>query len=302
MTELYSYPKIYNLGHKYLEHLFLDPVTVEEKIDGSQFSFGRNGETLFCRSKGQQIIIDGPDKMFNKAVVTAQELMPLLKDGWIYRAEYLQSPKHNSLCYERVPNKNIIIFDISPAEETYLSYAQKKEECERLGLEIVPIIYEGIVTDQQMFMSFMDRMSVLGGQKIEGVVIKNYSKFGFDKKILIGKHVSEGFKEVHKKDWGDRNPTQTNFLEELLEQYRTPARWAKAAQHLRERGELTDSLKDIGKLLIEAQVDTVAECEAEIKDSLFKWVLPNLKRAVIRGLPEWYKEELMKKQFEQKKE
>ena len=35
-----SYPKIYNLGHKYLEELFLDDVLIEEKIDGSQISFG----------------------------------------------------------------------------------------------------------------------------------------------------------------------------------------------------------------------------------------------------------------------
>lgn len=36
-----SYPQIYALGHRYLEDLLKDPVLVEEKIDGSQFSFGR---------------------------------------------------------------------------------------------------------------------------------------------------------------------------------------------------------------------------------------------------------------------
>jgi hypothetical protein len=36
-----------------------------------------------------------------------------------------------------------------------------------------------------------------------------------------------------------------------------------------------------------------------IKDSLWKWAWPQLRRAVTRGLPEWYKAELMKKQFEE---
>ena len=37
---LLSYPKVYNLGHKAITDLLLDPIIVEEKVDGSQFSFG----------------------------------------------------------------------------------------------------------------------------------------------------------------------------------------------------------------------------------------------------------------------
>ncbi len=36
----HSYPKIYGLGHKAITELLSDNVMVEEKIDGSQFSFG----------------------------------------------------------------------------------------------------------------------------------------------------------------------------------------------------------------------------------------------------------------------
>ena len=44
-TSWHSYGKIFNLGHKETEALFDGPVVVEEKIDGSQFSFGSiNGE------------------------------------------------------------------------------------------------------------------------------------------------------------------------------------------------------------------------------------------------------------------
>jgi hypothetical protein len=37
---LRSYSSPFNLGHKALEDLFDGTVTVQEKIDGSQFSFG----------------------------------------------------------------------------------------------------------------------------------------------------------------------------------------------------------------------------------------------------------------------
>ena len=48
-TSWHSYPSIFALGHRALAELFLDPVVVEEKVDGSQFSFGlfeENGEHI----------------------------------------------------------------------------------------------------------------------------------------------------------------------------------------------------------------------------------------------------------------
>lgn len=298
MTSWHSYPKIYNLGHPALAELLNDPVTVEEKVDGSQFSFGRFGDELKIRSKGQQMIVDAPEKMFSLAVDTVRELFPLLRDGWTYRAEYLRVPKHNALAYDRVPNKHLIIFDISPAEEVYLSYTEKALESERLGLEIVPLVFEGTIESAEQVLALMDRVSILGGQKIEGLVIKNYKKFGPDKKALFGKHVSEAFKEVHKNDWKKSNPTTGDVLTVVSEQYRSKARWNKAIQHLAERGEIEGTPRDIGKLLKEVQSDIAAECEAEIKEQLYKWALPHIRRVAIRGLPEWYKDELVKKQFE----
>jgi hypothetical protein len=41
MKEIGSYPKIYNLGHKAVRDIFKEPVTAQEKVDGSQFSFMR---------------------------------------------------------------------------------------------------------------------------------------------------------------------------------------------------------------------------------------------------------------------
>ncbi len=299
MTSWHSYPKIYNLGHSALYDLLSDSITVEEKIDGSQFSFGIFNGELKCRSKGQELIVDAPEKMFQQAVDTVKSIQHLLMDGWTYRAEYLQKPKHNSLAYDRIPNNHLIIFDISPNEETYYPYAYKVVQAKRLGLEVVPLIFEGKIENVEQILSLMDRVSILGGQKIEGLVIKNYKRFGPDKKVLLGKHVSEAFKEVHNKEWKKANPTNGDVLQLLGEQYRSKARWDKAVQHLRDSCDITGTPKDIGKLLKEVQIDIRAECEAEIKEQLYKWALPHILRMSIRGLPEWYKEELMKLQFKE---
>lgn len=296
MSSWHSYPKVWALGHGAITELFFDDVIVEEKIDGSQFSFGKFDGEIKIRSKGQEMAIDAPEKMFQKAVDTVLSLKDLLVDGWTYRAEYLQKPKHNVLAYDRVPEKNVILFDINIGEEMYLSRIDKEVEARRLGLEIVPLLFEGKISSAVDLERHLDTVSVLGGQKIEGFVVKNYARFGRDKKALLGKFVSENFKEKHKKDWKEENPGQNDIVQILINTYRTPARWDKAIQHLREAGQLEDSPKDIGKIIKEVPKDLLEECEDEIRDALFKWAFPALVRGINRGLAQYYKEYLMKNQ------
>lgn len=292
-----SYPKVWNLGHAAVEELFNDEVIVEEKIDGSQFSFGVFNGNLRCRSRGQEIILDAPEEMFIEAAEKAKELEKHLVDGWTYRAEYLKKPKQNTLVYDRIPNGHLIIFDINDGYESYLDYSQKEEESTRLGLESVPILHVGTISDSKGLLSLMETTSILGGQKIEGFVVKNYSRFGPDGKALFGKHVSEEFKEIHKKSWKDRHPGGKDIIEELAERYKTEARWNKAVLHLRERGELDGSPKDIGPLMKEVHQDVLEECRDEIGEILFKWAWRRLGRKLTGGLPDWYKDRLVKEQF-----
>jgi hypothetical protein len=300
MNSWHTYPSIFSLGHRAIADLLTVPVNVEEKVDGSQFSFGvdETGE-IHVRSKGALIEPDAPEKMFTQAVETAKRLAPMLVPGWTYRAEYLKSPKHNTLAYDRIPAQHIIIFDINRGHEDYLTYEEKASEAARLGLEVVPLIYSGMVSGLEQFRSFLDRTSILGGRKIEGVVIKpiGYSLLGADKKVLMGKFVSEAFKEIHGGEWKKANPTSNDIIKLLANEYKTPARWNKGVQHMAERGQITDSPKDIGGLIKEVQADVLKECEEEIKAKLFKWAWPNLSRKVIAGLPEFYKEQLLKKQL-----
>ncbi len=299
-----SYPSIFNVGHKAIADLFTVPVIVEEKVDGSQFSFRQEEDgTLSCRSKGADLVIDAPEKMFVQAVDTVKCLAEegLLHKTWTYRGEYLAKPKHNTLAYDRTPKDNIIIFDVNPSPgEAYLTPDEKAAEAARLGLECVPVLYRGMVTTAEQFRALLETPSVLGGQKIEGVVIKpeSYGLYGQDKKCLMGKFVSEAFKEVHGHEWREKNPTQGDIVQRLISKYGTEARWQKAVQHMREAGALEQSPRDIGALMKEVPADVLKECAEEMKDDLFKWAWDHVRRGLTAGLPEWYKEQLVKLQFE----
>jgi len=286
------------IGHKMIADIFKSSVLIEEKIDGSQFSFGLLEGELVCRSKGKQLILDAPEKMFARAVETVRELAPRLRQEWTYRGEYLEKPKHNALSYSRIPKGHIILFDIDAGLEEYMPPETKRDEAKRLGLECVPVLYEGMVSDFAMFKDFLERESILGGTKIEGVVIKNYNLFTAEKKVAMGKYVSESFKETNEKNWRESNPHQGDLEQMLIEQYRTNARWQKAVQHLRDNGTLDGSPKDIGALMREVPADVMKECEAEIKEKLFKHYWPKVSRGVMRGLPEWYKDQLAESAFE----
>src|SRR3990172_1195654 len=109
---LSSYPQIYALGHRYVKDIFTSPVIVQEKIDGSQISFGLHEGELYIRSKGAVIHEAAPDKMFAAGVEAIKEVKQILRAGWIYRGEYLKSPHHNVLVYNRIPANHIILFDI----------------------------------------------------------------------------------------------------------------------------------------------------------------------------------------------
>ena len=299
METINSYPEVYAIGHKVIHDLFDGEVLVEEKIDGSQFSMGVVNGELCCRSKGKQIILDAPEKMFTKAIETALELKDELHPEWVYRCEFLQKPKHNVLLYDRVPRKNLILYDIMVGVEDYGSYVLKESESLRLGIDCVPLLYFGRLSELGVLNGLLETISILGGTLIEGVVVKNYDLFTQQKKYAIGKYVSEKFKEVADGDWKRRNPSQNDLLQQLIVRYRTEARWSKAVQHLEERGELLGEPKDIGSLMKEVAIDTKKECEDEIKDILFRHYWKKIQRGITGGLADWYKEELAKQAFEE---
>jgi hypothetical protein len=296
-----SYPKVWNLGHPHISELLLDPVIIQEKIDGSQISFGMINGRLEFRSHRAEIYREAPG-MFALGVEAIMLLSGSLRPGWIYRGEFLAKPKHNGLTYDRVPEKHVILYDITTGVETYLEPAALHREAARLGLECVPLLDhlpDGVLTVEGLT-RLLDTTSILGGAKIEGIVIKNYHRFSEqDGKVLMGKYVSEKLKELNKESWKAGNPQQGDILTGLVTMLATERRWAKAVEARRDSGQLEYAPQDIGPLIHAVQADVEKECEAEIKAALFKWAWPQVKRRVTGGLPAWYKELLLIRQFEE---
>lgn len=293
MSQISSYPSFHHFGHRLLRNFFNDPIVVEEKFDGSQISFGLIDGELCARSKGVPIILDAPNEPFGNAVDAIRSIEHLLIPGWVYRGEYFKKPKHITLEYARIPKNHIIIFDIQTGIEQYMIPGEKAIEAQRIGLECVPHFIVENIDSIDVLEELTNRESFLGGCTMEGVVLKNYHQFGPDDKILIAKYVREEFKEKHKKEWKNSNPTSKDVIQRMIEMYRVPARWSKAIQHLQERGELTNSPKDIGALIKEIPDDILKEHVDEIKDELFEMAWPHIRRGVTSGFPEWYKEYLI---------
>jgi hypothetical protein len=219
--------------------------------------------------------------------------------GWVYRCEYLRVPNHNTLAYTRIPRNHLVLFDVMIGIETYANQGELERQAGNLDIDPIPYVHMGHM-DLEKFQGFMARESFLGGQTVEGVVIKNYTRFCQKTgHVLIGKYVSEDFKEIHNASWKENNPTRKDFMAMMIGKYKTTARWEKAVFRLRDEGKLLNEPKDIGPLIKMIWPDVVAECKEEIMEDMWKFFSKDLQRGVVAGFPEYYKQRLARQQFDQ---
>lgn len=295
---LSTYSKIYQLGHRATRSLFEGPVVVQEKVDGSQFSFANLDGQLYARSKNNPVGCGGNQEgMFAKAYATAEAVMAsgTLLDGMVVRAEVVDKPRHNVLTYARVPVGNLIIYDIEMGDRSgnYFRPPQLKDQVDKWGLEVVPTIAWAdftMETFKESIPAWFERESILGGTKIEGVVVKNYLQKDADDDILMGKFVSEGFKE--RMDPTHIAKPQGTMVQQILSEFNKEAIWVKAVQHLRDAGRLQGDPKDIGALIAEIRLDFKTENGAEIVERIVKAYYGDVEAGIIYGFPQWYKNKL----------
>jgi hypothetical protein len=269
----------------------------------SQLSFMRSedGKDVYFRSRKRMVYPEDPG-MFRAGVTAVLSVAEMLEPGWIYRGEYLAKPKHNTLCYDRTPKQHVVIYDIETSPTYFLDQVAVMEEAMRLGFEYAPVYYTGRIGNVESLKTHLDNSSILGGP-IEGIVIKpvGMELFGADHKVIMAKYVREDFKEVHQKSWRESNPTKKDIIEQIIERFRTPQRWNKAVQHLREAGELEGTPRDIGKLFVEVPKDIGQEHKEEIQTILWKAFWKDISRGCTAGLAEWYKNKLVENEFEESK-
>ncbi|HET9285768.1 MAG TPA: RNA ligase family protein [Candidatus Angelobacter sp.] len=292
-----AFPKIFTLGDKFSSEIWDGPVEITEKIDGSQFNFGRLQGHVYMCSKGAQIFYEDNNKMFQAAKDFVRSCEDKLPEGIVFHAEYLQKPRHNTLTYERVPRGNIMLFGVTSSIAALCTPAQARWwYAEEFGCEVVPVLFEGGAPENryEWLMSFVNQESHLGLAQREGIVIKNYAKTamigGIPIPLLSAKVVSTEFKEKHKVEWSKGEGKDKLTL--IGEAFCAKPRWEKAIQHLRDAGKLTDSPKDIGPLLKEIHTDIDDEERENIKTMLWELFAKDIKRIAVRGFPEYYKDKL----------
>lgn len=295
-----SYGKLYNVGKREVANIFDGPVVIQEKVDGSQFSFMRMDDyedgtrRVLFRSKGR--MLEGQVGQFLPAQEAVLANAHLLRPGWIYRGEYLQKPKHNVLAYDRVPRNHVILFDVIDHEgqvrvlDQFVPREYKGDVRDKFAFEAVPTLYVGRISRVEELDELLNTKSILGGQLVEGVVIKNYAMRQEDGSPVMAKYVSKRFREVA----GSRHKAVTglNPIEALANKYKSEARFHKAVQHLRDDGKLTGSMKDIGPLLGELARDLHEEEGETIREEAFKIVWKQVVRKAQEGLATWYEQQL----------
>lgn len=307
-----KWTKIFALGDRHTQEIFNEEVSITEKVDGSQVNFGYDVPGhLNMLSKGSTFHIGDNNKLFTPAALTITHLFDSgkLVEGWSYHGETLCSGRHNILAYDRVPQGHIALYGVTKADGSLVSsYDDLAAIAHNLGIGVVPELWRGKVDRgdasnvravMDLIEKLLDSESYLGGQKIEGVVIKNTNReimvAGQVYPLVQAKFVSERFKEKHKADWnGLHNKPVLQMIGEL---FKTPARWDKAIIHLKETGTYTGTPKDIGPLLKLLHKDIDEEDKENIKEMLFKAFSKEIKRAACQGFPEWYKEHLVGSTF-----
>lgn len=282
----YSSPR--NLGDRYLSDLFSDDYVVQEKVDGSQFSFGRvNGELLF-RSRGGPLVLGQVPNDFQKTVDHLLGKADQIPEGFTFRGEAMTKRRQNKLNYLRIPDGFLVLFDVDSGG-TYHSIEEIQQWAERLGVTAVQQLWTGKAgeaLDVERVNAFLNGESQLGGTP-EGVVIKNYARL-LNGKAMMGKVVGSHFKEVKAvvKEQG------SSPVAAIVKAYRTEARWDKAIQHLREEGKLDETMRDVPVLLKEIFSDIEAEESENLKNLLWQTFRKDILKGAADGFASYYQKRL----------
>ena len=213
-------------------------------------------------------------------------------EGVFFYGEVLQRPRHNVLKYNGVPTNHIVMFDVYDARDGTYKPEQLQYYAEWWVVDSIPVLCDGSKLTYEQLEDMLERESYLGGQKIEGVVIKNYNQKIFMNNAmhyLYAKLVRQEFKE-HMQVRRESTPKET--IDSMVQGYRTEARWKKAMIHLDEQGLLLHEPKDIGPLIKEVLNDIDSEKE-DITDFVMKRVMSMIHKEATKGFPEWYKRQLM---------
>lgn len=276
---------------------------IEEKIDGSQLSMLVNVNNKLEFYNKQKIATEN-NSAFAKAIIMLKftyDTKGILNPNYIYHGESVCKIKHNVNVYERTPANYFILFDIYDiVSESYLSPEDKISEADRIGLDIIPILYYNSNPEQNPYVKCEDLIkqielgsipSCLGGTP-EGIVLKHHA-FNQNGKIVSTKlkYVTDIFKERHLTKQPKSDLSADDFLIHLGTSFCTEARFQKSVQHLSEDNKINlDQPKksDIDKIIVELNADFDKEYKEEIMLRLWVEFSPQIKKLARENAGVWF--------------
>lgn len=268
-------------------------IRIREKIDGSQIGFGKDPEgRLWVRSRGKILVdplVGTVDRSsgFGPAIDYIESIKNKINPDEFFYGEYLSRPHHGKIKYDRVPNNHIVIFESSDFDrKEFYSYDMRAEY---MGFETAK---EYDLDKSEMNMDGLKKamdeaVPMLGGERVEGLVLKNYGQSGHegqdrgDVDVLSMKIVQEDFREV--------KVVKAKGIDAFIERFSTHQRYEKALQHLKEAGELDGTDADIGRLCKEVIRDTREEESHVIEPWLDAYANKAFNRGLVKDVPAWLK-------------
>jgi cytidyltransferase-like protein len=152
-------------GSDFINQLFNQYVTVNEKMDGSAFSFERNKEngrfSFFRRDQRNPItLVDRTLMKYYENPIRYIESLPphiiqRIPRGWRFGLEYFANQKPVEIVYDRIPKNNLILSyihelnDDGTIRKTIQNQDELDEWADLIGVERPPIIFSGILDEEQ---------------------------------------------------------------------------------------------------------------------------------------------------------
>ena len=178
-------------GEDFLKELFNSEVTINEKMDGSCFSFEKtpSGKFLFFK-RDQSSPITLVDrtlmKYYEKPIRYVESLPPYVISkipvGWRFGTEYFSSSKPQEIEYDELPKNNLILSYIHKRDQNgnIVETIHDKEKldlwAEVLGISKPPIVFQGKLSEDQK-QSILEFVNTPLSDLVEEFQTKSFVRF-----------------------------------------------------------------------------------------------------------------------------
>lgn len=288
-----KYMSVVRLGHKTTENVLQpgDPIIIQEKLDGANGSFKLEEGEIVAFSRNERLTEQNNLQGFYEWTQTLDANQ--LRSDVVYFGEWLTKHKIN---YGDL-TKQFFLFDLYDIEkENYIHFTEVKKEAERLGLNLIPVFYEGEYQSLEHLESFIGQ-TALSVKKGEGIVVKNVDYQDVYGKQLFVKLVIDAFKEVQRIK-KTRDPNFQSAEIEAVQSVLTRARVEKWVYKLIDEGVLQANfgMQDMAMILKQITPRIVDDIVQEEGEQIASFDLKEIRKVIGKQLPLLIKEVIESKE------